>query len=637
MERVEERIPAEAGGAFAKSKVLSVKNPASVLVIALILCLVGGVGASLIKTVGNSVTVKQISWETPSGHLLAGQLFIPKNATADTPAPAVVAAHGGSLNSEYPDQYYIELSRRGYVVYSIDMYGHGRSEATEPQYMYNGLYEGVQYLATLPYVNQSGIGITGNSNGAFAVDMAVMLDSAAEKPLITSALYVVNDPTMVEGQAFGAFLQESNKKYFNVFGSRDVGLITAQYDVTFNRVVREDGTVSAPRDYLHQHVVQSFLNFGKDPSGLEERDSHTIYKENIGGREAIRVLYDEPIIHPWSLMDSGVASDSLEFFDKSLPAPEPIAYDNQIWQWKTFFSVIGIIGLFMFLVSFILVMLRTKAFRVLKAEGPVQIREVGLGGKIWLWTGMSVAALFGGISFEIVYWVSAIHKPSFFTQGASFSMGAWALACALFILLILFVNYRTYAKKNGLDLREQGVVLAKGTVWKTVSLGVLATASTYAIVFLVDYFFRTDFHFWTVLWFNTFQADKILESLKYLPFLLVFYITLSIATNVFNYIRIGKREWVNLLINVVFNTLGALLLVAFVYIFFVVTGNTPLDEMGIAVFTPVNAAIIVIAIVPIATIITRLVYKATRNPYLPAIAVSIIVTVMTCTRALTLL
>ncbi|MEQ3551154.1 hypothetical protein WIS52_11795 [Pseudonocardia nematodicida] len=610
-------------------------NPVSMLVVGLILCLIGGLGAGLIKTVGGSVTVSRTTWETPEGHRQAGQLFVPENATADTPAPAVVIAHGGSLNSEYPAQHYIELARRGYVVHSIDMYGHGNSDTVDDESAYRGLYDGVQYVAALPHVDRAGIGITGNSNGAFAVSEAVALDDEAERPLISSALYVVNDPVMVEGQAIASFIPESNRDYVDIYGGRDVGVAAAQYDVTFHRVVLEDGTVSAPRDFLHQDVAQSFLHFGRNPAGLEFRDSHTLHREDVGGEEVIRVLYDRPILHPWSLLSPGVAGDGIEFFQASLPAPDPLGPDDQIWLWKTFFSAIGIAGLFVFMTGVVLAVLRTRGFGTLRADGPVTPRAVDRRGRIWLWGGLSATAVFAMGTFVPVFWIASALAPGFFRQTASFALASWSLLVALFTFLVLFLNYRRYARDRGLDLREQGVVLTNGATWRTLALGVFAPVCMYVVVLLVHHLFGTGLHVWTILNFHAFGADTALEAVKYLPFFLAFSVALSIATNVFNHVRISGREWIDVAVLAFFNTLGAILLLVLALGYFVATGNTPLDSVGFAVFTPLNVVINVLAIVPIATVLSRVVYRATRNPYLPAVAMGIVATVMTASTALT--
>lgn len=103
------------------------------LIISLLLVVMSMLGASYIQTSGGSVEVEDLRWETPSGNYMSSLIFIPENATEENPAPAIVTSHGWYNNREMQDLNFVELSRRGYVVMSIDMYGHGNSEAVTPE------------------------------------------------------------------------------------------------------------------------------------------------------------------------------------------------------------------------------------------------------------------------------------------------------------------------------------------------------------------------------------------------------------------------------------------------------------------------------------------------------------------------
>ena len=69
------------------------KNSKFWLCLSLILCLVSAIVASAVQTSGG-IRIKEMSWESPSGHQLAAYLYIPQNATKDTPAPGVVTIEG---------------------------------------------------------------------------------------------------------------------------------------------------------------------------------------------------------------------------------------------------------------------------------------------------------------------------------------------------------------------------------------------------------------------------------------------------------------------------------------------------------------------------------------------------------------
>lgn len=164
------------------------------LCISLIICLISCIGASMIQTNFGKVTVKDLRFETESGHQMSALLLKPDTATAENPAPAIICSHGWYNNREMQDLNYVEYARRGYVVLSIDMYGHGNSDNLpagdwwKPENNANGMYDAVKMMATLPYVDKEKIGVTGHSNGALASRTAVLLDNEAEKPLIEAAL-----------------------------------------------------------------------------------------------------------------------------------------------------------------------------------------------------------------------------------------------------------------------------------------------------------------------------------------------------------------------------------------------------------------------------------------------------------------
>ena len=200
------------------------------LCIALVICLISAVGASFVQTNFGKVTIRDLRFETASGHYLSALLLTPENATAENPAPAIVCSHGWYNNREMQDLNYVEYARRGFVVISIDMYGHGNSENLPKGAWWddstnaNGLYDAVKYLTTLPYVDTSRIGVTGHSNGALASRTAVLLDNEAETQLIAAALLVSNDAVYVD----------EDGAYYNMFGNRDAGIVACQYKRTRN-------------------------------------------------------------------------------------------------------------------------------------------------------------------------------------------------------------------------------------------------------------------------------------------------------------------------------------------------------------------------------------------------------------------
>ena len=128
-------------------------RPLISLIVSIALIIVGIAGSFILQTNSGKTTIRNVTIESESGHTLAMDVYIPENATAETPAPAIFVQHGGNNNKEEMQHYCIELARRGYVAIGVDMYGMGESEPlpdSEWLTQGRGLYDAVRYGVTLP-------------------------------------------------------------------------------------------------------------------------------------------------------------------------------------------------------------------------------------------------------------------------------------------------------------------------------------------------------------------------------------------------------------------------------------------------------------------------------------------------------
>jgi pimeloyl-ACP methyl ester carboxylesterase len=596
------------------------------LILSLVLILVSAFGASLVQTVGGSVTIKDLKWETSSGRAISALLFKPAGATDEAPAPAVVVSHGWWNNREMQDANYVELARRGYVVVSIDMYGHGNSDALpadELQVGGTGMYDAVKLVAELPYVDHDRIGVSGHSNGARAANFAVAIDNEAEKPLISSVFLVDNE----------AMYTDKDKAFANNYGTRDVGLVADQYDEFFFRSYGE--TVTPPREFATTANAQSFLYFGEEP-GAEVREPGQYYTQDIDGVEAIRVLYTPPQTHPWGTISSGTVADQLDFFEASFGAPQAIDSHAQVWQLKEAFTTIGLVGFGIFLVAFARALLALRPFTRLRLEQAPAMVDPGRTGRIWFWGGLVVSALVSGASYiwlSQAEWLSSIAysgSPEV-PQGAVFFIAFWAAVNGVAGLIIMGVSYLAFGRKNGVDLRTSGVLPG----WRNLGLGVLlalvTTAAAFAIVFLVDYFFKTDFRLW-VLAVKWFSPDKIGYALFVLPLFLIYFVANSIALNSFNRFAIAGREWVNTAVLALFNSLAPIVLVVVQYVTFASSGELVPGFGGIFSIWLFP----VIVILAVAAVISRKLYRATGNPYIAGVLNAAVVALVSASNSLVL-
>lgn len=603
----------------------------------MLLCFVSMIGATIVQTDGGKVKIKDLRWETPSGHLMSALLFIPENATKDKPAPAIITSHGWYNNREMQDLNYVEYARRGYVVMSIDMYGHGNSDAVAPaEWAVNGtgMYDAVNLMATLPYVDKSRIGVTGHSNGARAANLSVKDDNRNINPLISAVLLVANDAmyTTDPNEPLYWSMLPDKKEYTNNYGNRSVGIIAAYWDEFFFRSKTKDGGHTVPRDFINTDVAQSFLNFGVDPKGVEPRTSYNIYKKEINGKTASRAIYNPAQIHPWNHFSASAAASGIEFFQDAFGAPRPIASTNQIWQIKVVFNLIGLVGFAMFILSFAKAMLFTKTFESLKASEEALISPAPSGvGKLWFWGGLIVSALFSGFTYFPLFTWTGNNRPAFFPQAPVYYIGIWSALIGVFTILVLLLSYKFYAKGQNMNLRKSGISISFMELCKTIILALIVVTAAFGLVFLANYFFKTDFRVWVIA-IKAFTPDKIAIALKYLPFFLLFYIANSVAVNCFNYVTVGKKEWMNIALLALFNGISAMVIVAIQYTTFISTGEVFFTSISNIVEIWLFPMIIIL---PVAAIFSRKIYKVTKNPYLAGIINALVITIIMCSNTLT--
>lgn len=605
-----------------------VKKQAKIwLCISIALMLLASIVVSAIQTNGGHVTMKELNIETDLGYNMSAYLFIPETATAETPAPAVVVSHGYLNNKEMTDANYVELARRGFVVLAIDQPCHGDSEIMA-QRIPNGVDQGVLAVSRMPFVDVDRIGVTGHSMGGGSCNTAVAVDNERENPLISAVLVHCNDPTV----------KNSDGNYVNAYGNRNVGVIAVQYDEFFHKWVDESGIARQAPYYMGSPTAQAFLHFGVDPTGLDKRDAYTYYSETVDGEECFHVIYRPNVIHPWSHFSAKSETCVIDFFTKALNAPNPIDSSNQVWQWKEAFNFVGLVALAIFICAFGTLMLFTPTFESLRAKEVIQPAKLADNkAKFWFW-----GSLAAGVLFSCLIYINAVAfgNTKAVSQTEAMGLGVWSTLCGLFTILSMVVFYQCYGKKHGMNLAELGVKMPLKKLGLSILLGVIIAVMAYVCVFTADYFFYADFRIWTLA-IKAFEAP-ILKFLPYGLLFVTFYIASSVANNCFNYNEIGGKSWVNTIIVALFTALPAIILPAIQYTTYFTQKHMMWQQMALGA-NNVNPPMYVLWLFPIililfaSTVINRVLYKVTKNPYVGGVVNVIMVTLLTITNTCTTL
>ena len=132
--------------------------------------------ACLIQTTGGKVKIEEVKFDA-RGAVQDADLYIPYGTSSKSSLPCVILSHGGGCTKGVMTGFAQELARRGFVVLNVSSYGAGLSD--QPMYdedgygvermgvMSQGLWDAVNYVRTLKYVDQTRIAIAGHSQGAY--------------------------------------------------------------------------------------------------------------------------------------------------------------------------------------------------------------------------------------------------------------------------------------------------------------------------------------------------------------------------------------------------------------------------------------------------------------------------------------
>lgn len=121
------------------------------------------------------IDVRTVEFMTESNVPMTAKIYRPTWVSKENPAPGLLALHGYQSDKEATTTFgTIELARRGFVVLSIDQFGHGFStqHGVDPEIMSGSAY-GLAHLKSLPFVDSTRLGTYGHSTGSiYAVKLA---------------------------------------------------------------------------------------------------------------------------------------------------------------------------------------------------------------------------------------------------------------------------------------------------------------------------------------------------------------------------------------------------------------------------------------------------------------------------------
>jgi pimeloyl-ACP methyl ester carboxylesterase len=527
-------------------------------IVGLVLIMAGGVLAYLTQTAGG-IQIRDVRFTGAKGNTMSALLYVPPNATAQIPAPGILAVHGYINSRETQDGFAIEFARRGYVVLALDQTGHGYSEGPAFANGFGGP-DGLAYLRSLEIVDKENIGLEGHSMGGWTV--------------LAAATAMPNDykSMVLEGSSTGKpFAAEGTTTW-----PRNVALVFAQYE-EFSELM---WGVDKARDVAQSPKLWALLG----TQGAVEPGK--LYGEIAQG--TARVLYTPAITHPAEHISREAIGYSLGWFARTLKGGTPLPSDDQIWLRKEIGTLIALIGFVVLLLGVFDGLLEAPIFSHLRlpdiADGSAPAEVATHGGR-WL-AALLLSAFIPALTYYPAFALGGTFVPasSFLPQNITNQILVWAVINALVALALM-----PFAPKRA---RRSGII------GPSVLIAVITVAVGYAALWAAGLGFTIDFRFWIVA-LKLMSAKQFLIFLIYLlPFTAFFVIALHLLHR--NFSTLGASRGALYLTNILALTLGFIVLVGAQYLTLWLTGKlfNPIPDPG---FVPLST-IVAIQFVPLLAI-----------------------------------
>jgi pimeloyl-ACP methyl ester carboxylesterase len=531
----------------------------SLAIAGVILILAGGFLAHLTQTAGG-IRVEDVRFTGAKGNIMSALLYIPPNATAQTPAPGILAVHGYINSRETQDGFAIEFARRGYVVLALDQTGHGYSD---PPAFANGFGgpDGLAHLRSLDIVDKNNIGLEGHSMGGWTI--------------LAAATAMPNDykSMVLEGSSTGKpFAADGTPNW-----PRNLALVFAQYEEFSNLM----WGVERARDVTQSPKLQAV--FGTSTAV----EPGKVYGDIAAG--TARVLYTPAMTHPAEHISHEAIGYSLDWFARTLQGGTPKPAADQIWFRKEIGTLIAFIGFVALLIGTFDGLLEAAFFSRLRlpeiADGTMPA-HVAASGRSWT-AAFILSAFIPALTYYPAFALAGTFlKPSaFLPQGITNQIVLWAIINALIALALM-----PFAPKRASRI---------GVIGPSIVIALVTVLVGYAALWLADLAFKIDFRFWIVA-LKLMNGKQFLIFLIYLaPFTVFFVIALHLLHRNFSTMAAGRGALY--LTNILALTLGFIVLLGLQYGILWLTGKliNPLVDPG---FVPLST-IVAIQFVPLLAIV----------------------------------
>lgn len=497
------------------------------------------------------VEVTRGAYVAEDGGVITYKLYRPAAATEENPAPAVLLMHGYQNDKDTSGSYALELARRGIVALAIDSYGHGgttigmlaRGYTHHKLPNWDKIVNGPErfllmmnfntndfftnladvpgdtlgdtsmggrtmyaYLASLPFVDEENLGVTGHSMGTWS-SWSVASSFPNHKAIVLQC-----------GQLFPKSYYDSEEISFN-----NVLLLQARYD-EFNCFL--DYSESIPDDLVDTEL--RYKEFANQDGPIEWNTTYGSFSDGSARRMELITNAN----HRLTTINSHAIATAADWFEQAFGMDASISSADQTALAKETLTLAATLAALASMLPLLLLLLKTKFFA--PCAQPLPDRPQTLMPRKKWWRATLTAVVISGLTYPFFTQLGHGLVPlpeSVFRIPIGDGVITWFVLLALIAFFMLRYWFRRGAgRREGATLYDLGLASEAAPnklPWKIIGrsalLAVVLVATVYAYAAAFSAAFNLDFRFiWPLL--KPFTRQRFLQFFVYLPFYLVFFL-----------------------------------------------------------------------------------------------------------------
>ena len=504
------------------------------------------------------ISIQRLYLTGEDGSSISTLIYIPENATDETPAPVVVIMHGRSNHAHSNDTWSMELARRGYVVLSPDLQGGGESDPTVDRS--SQAITVTKYANSLSYVIPDQVNLIGYSAGT---ETCLLVYDAV--PDMIHSVCEVFGPFMV--QMAGGF-EQVNTNFSIIKSTAD------QYD--YFMIGDPDACTAAVSDMAGLGVE---IEAGKD----SDRNGYLFRYSEIDGT-----------LHQTGNISGDTIEEIVSFEQAVNESPIDIPADQTQWVPQQIFSGIACVDMMFLLAALINLLMQNSFFA--SAANAVPQKKPQKGVKAWIvdvvFSIVIPALIFVYVSAYVMLWTGAGTPISQVLTSTNLNGIMGWLICLAIIGVVRMVLRARKAKAAGTPLTLADYALggpgetkidwrkpAKGLL-----IGLICVVFLFSWLWAAEGFLGINYQVWNLSTYLKISPMRIVRAIPYIIIIFVVMFLGNMGQRVLPSTGNERKDmWIAVAVNTVMTAaaLAILLIIQYGGSMLIGTGETLIPQIDI--------------------------------------------------------